>query len=114
MKVPTSADLSGKNVDQIAADFQIWEHVGSALWNLRNFACSSRKDQKGLMKVPPSPPLPPIHMKGEGRPYSIRANYSVNPQAFVPEATLTISLKKITSEVKFAERKSALLQNNKV
>ena len=29
MKVPTSADLSGKNVDQIAADFQIWEHVGS-------------------------------------------------------------------------------------
>ena len=109
MKVPTSADLSGKNVDQIAADFQIWEHVGSALWNLRNFACSSRKDQKGLIKVPP-----PIHMKGEGRPYSIRANYSVNPQAFVLEATLTISLKKITSEVKFAERKSALLQNNKV
>ena len=29
-------------------------------------------------------------------------------------ATLRISLKKITSEVKFAERKSALLQNNKV
>ena len=61
MKVPTSADLSGKNVDQIAADFQIWEHVGSALWNLRNFAfglhvaCSSRKDQKGLMKGPPPP-----------------------------------------------------------
>ena len=27
-------------------------------------------------------------------------------------ATLTISLKKITSEVKFTERKSALLQNN--
>ena len=63
------------------------------------------------MKVPPPPS---IHMKGEGRPYSIRANYSVNPQAFVLEATLTISLKKITSEVKFAERKSALLQNNKV
>ena len=33
--------------------------------------------------------------------------------AFV-EATLTISLKSITSEVKFAERKSPLLQNNKV
>ena len=33
--------------------------------------------------------------------------------AFV-EATLTISLKNITSEVKFAERKSTLLQNNKV
>ena len=29
-------------------------------------------------------------------------------------ATLKISLKKITSEVKFAERKSALLQNNNV
>ena len=29
-------------------------------------------------------------------------------------ATLRISLKKITSEVKFAERKSALLQNNYV
>ena len=29
-------------------------------------------------------------------------------------ATLTISLKKITAEVKFAERKSALLQNNNV
>ena len=29
-------------------------------------------------------------------------------------ATLTISLKKITSEVKFAEQKSALLQNNNV
>ena len=27
-------------------------------------------------------------------------------------ATLTVSLKKITSEVKFAEQKSALLQNN--
>ena len=53
-------------------------------------------------------------MKGEGRPYSIRENYSVNPQAFVLEPTLTISLKKITSEVKFAERKSVLLQNNNV
>ena len=30
------------------------------------------------------------------------------------EATLTISLKKITSEVKFAEQKSALLKNNEV
>ena len=29
-------------------------------------------------------------------------------------ATLKIWLKKITSEVKFAERKSALLQNNNV
>ena len=29
-------------------------------------------------------------------------------------ATLRISLKKITSEIKFAERKSALLQNSNV
>ena len=33
---------------------------------------------------------------------------------FLLVATPTISLKKITSEVKFAERKSALLQNNNV
>ena len=48
------------------------------------------------------------------RPYSFRTNYSVNSQAFILVATLRISLKKITSEVKFAERKSALLQNNNV
>ena len=36
-------------------------------------------------------------------------------QAFVLEAiTLTISLKKITSEVKFSEQNSALLRNNKM
>ena len=35
----------------------------------------------------------------------------LNSQAFVLEAALTISLKKVTSEVKFAERKSVLLQN---
>ena len=38
----------------------------------------------------------------------------VNSQVFVLEATLTISLKKIASQVKFAERKSALLQSNKL
>ena len=49
------------------------------------------------------------------RPYSFRTNNSVNSRAFVLEATLTISLKKkITSEVKIAERKSALPQNDKV
>ena len=48
------------------------------------------------------------------RPYSFRKNYSVNSQAFVLVVTLIISLEKITSEVKFAERKSALLQNNNV
>ena len=52
-------------------------------------------------------------MKGEGRPYSFSTNYSVNSQAFVLEAHKLIE-KKNTSEVKFAERKSALLQNNKL
>ena len=33
------------------------------------------------------PPPPSIHMKGEGRPYSIRANYSVNPQAITSVRT---------------------------
>ena len=42
------------------------------------------------------------------------ANYSVYSQTFAQEATFTISLKKNTSEVKFAKRKSAFLQNNKV
>ena len=42
----------------------------------------------------------------------LEKNYSVNSQAFALEATLTISLKNMTSEVKFAERQSALLQNN--
>ena len=46
-------------------------------------------------------------MKGEL--YSFRKNHSFNSQAFVLEATLTISLKEITSKVKFAERKSALI-----
>ena len=35
----------------------------------------------------------------------------LNSQAFVLEAALRISSKKVTSEVKFAERKSVLLQN---
>ena len=47
-------------------------------------------------------------------PYSFRTNYSVNSQRFVLEAALTFSMKKNTSEFKFAERNSALLQNNKV
>ena len=51
-------------------------------------------------------------MKGED--FTVRTNYSVDSQGFVLEATLTISLKKVTSEVKFAERKSALPQNDKV
>ena len=51
MKVPTSADLSEKNVDQIAADFQIWEHVGSALWNLRNFAFGLHVAPEKIRKV---------------------------------------------------------------
>ena len=38
-----------------------------------------------------------------------KTNYSVNSHALVLEAALTISLKKTTTEVKFTERKSALL-----
>ena len=49
-------------------------------------------------------------MKGEDLTV-LEKNYSVNSQAFVLEAALRISLKKVTSEVKFAERKSVLLQN---
>ena len=52
-------------------------------------------------------------MKGEDLTV-LEKNYSVNSQAFVLVVTLIISLEKITSEVKFAERKSALLQNNNV
>ena len=52
-------------------------------------------------------------MKGEDLILSEK-NYSVNSQAFVLVATLRISLKKITSEVKFAERKSAFPQKNNV
>ena len=50
-------------------------------------------------------------MKGEDLTV-LEKNYSVNSQAFVLVVTLIISLEKITSEVKFAERKLALLQNN--
>ena len=93
----TSADLSGKNVDQS----QQTSRSGNCTLDLEKFHAwlySSRKDQKGLIK--------------RWRRYSFRTNYSVNSQEFVLMATLRISLKKITSEVKFAERKSALLQNN--
>ena len=95
---------------------QIWVHVGSALWNLRNFAFDLRVAPEKIRKVSwKSPPPPPTwKVKEDLYVLELRANYSVNSQAFVLEATLTISLKKITSEVKFAERKSALLQNNKV
>ena len=74
----TSADLSGKKRTRLP-------DLGSALWTLWNF------------------PLDLTHERW--RPYSFRTNYSVNLQAFVLEATLTIALEKITSEVKFTERK---------
>ena len=64
----------------------------------RAWLYSSRKGQHGLMK-------------GEDLTV-LEKNYWVNSQAFLLVATLTISLKKITTEVKFAERMSALLQNN--
>ena len=53
-------------------------------------------------------------MKGEDLTGLEQTTQTVKSQAFVLEATLTISLKKITSEVEFAERKSDLLQNSKV
>ena len=53
-------------------------------------------------------------MKGEDLTVLEQTTQLLNSQAFILVATLRISLKKITSEVKFAERKSALLQNNKV
>ena len=53
-------------------------------------------------------------MKGEDLTGLEKTTQTVNSQAFELEATLTISLKKITSKVEFAERKSDLPQNNKV
>ena len=53
-------------------------------------------------------------MNGEDLIGLEQTTQTVNSQAFVLEATLTISLKKITSQVEFAERKSDVLQNNKV
>ena len=89
----TSTDLSKKQT----ADFQIWEvHFGP--WEISRLTLQ-------LMKR-----LQRSHERW--RPDSFRKNYSVNSQAFVLVVTLIISLEKITSEVKFAERKSALLQNN--
>lgn len=51
-------------------------------------------------------------MKGEDLTVLEQTTQLTRSQAFVPAATLTISLKNMTSEVKFSERKSALLQNN--
>ena len=49
------------------------------------------------------------------RPCNLKTNYPLlNSQACAIEATLSLLLKKITSEVKFAERKSVLFQNSKV
>ena len=56
----------------------------------------SRKDQKGLMK-------------GEDLRVLEETTQLSHKRSWVLEATLTISLKKITSEIKFAERNSALL-----
>lgn len=52
-------------------------------------------------------------MKGEDLTL-FRTDYLANSHAYVLEATHTILLKKITSQIKFAEWKSALLQNNKL
>ena len=86
-----------KNVDQSQ---QTSRSGKCTYWTLRNFTLdfAPEKMRKVSRKVKTS-----------------QSNYSVNSQAFVLEASLTISLKKITSAVQFAERKSGLLQNiNKV
>ena len=92
----TSADLSGKTVDQSQQTFR----SGKCTLDLEKFRAwlSSRKDQKGLMQGEDLTVLEQTTQLTHKRSYS----------------RLTISLKKITSEVKFAERKSALLQDNKV
>ena len=94
----TSADLSGKNLDQS----QQTSRSGKCTLDLEEFRpwllYSSRKDQKGPMKGEDLTVLEQTTQLTHKRSYS----------------RLTISLKKITSEVKFAERKSALLQNNNV
>ena len=79
-----------KNVDQS-------QQTKCTYWTLRNFTLD----------------LAPEKMRKVSRKVkTLQSNYSVNSQAFVLEATLTISLKKITSEVQFAERKSGILKNN--
>ena len=92
----TSADLRGKNVDQSQQTFR----SGKCTLDLEKFRAwlSSRKDQKSLMQGEDLTVLEQTTQLTHKRSYS----------------RLTISLKKITSEVKFAERKSALLQNNNV
>ena len=83
-----------KNVDQSQ---QTSRSGKCTYWTLRNFTLD----------------LAPEKMRKVSRKVkTLQSNYSVNSQALVLEATLTISLKKITSEVQFAERKSGLLQNN--
>ena len=83
-----------KNVDQSQ---QTSRSGKCTYWTLRNFTLdlAPEKMRKVSWKVK-----------------TLQPNYSVNSQALVLEATLTISLKKITSEVQFAERKSGILQNN--
>ena len=51
-------------------------------------------------------------MKGEDLTVLVQTTQLTQKCSYRYVVTLTISLKKITSEVKFAERKSALLQNN--
>ena len=62
---------------------------------------SPRKDQKGLMK-------------GEDLTVLEQTTQLTHKRSYYVVATPSISLKKITSEVKFAGRKAALLQNNNV
>ena len=53
-------------------------------------------------------------MKGEDLTVLEQTTQLTHKRSYYVVATPTISLKKITLEVKFAERKSALPQNNNV
>ena len=53
-------------------------------------------------------------MKGEDLTVLEQTTQLTRKRSYYVVAIRTISSKKITSEVKFAERKSALLQNNNV
>ena len=89
-----------KNVDQS----QQTSRSGKCTLDLEKFRTwlySSRKDQKG-------------RMKGEDLTVLEQTTQLTLKRSYYVVATPTISSKKITSEVKFAERKSALLQNNNV
>ena len=80
-----SAEMVGKKCRPIQLP-----NLGRALWTLRNFARDSRQDQNYRK----------VFMKGEDLTL-LKQTTQLFHTAFVLESALTVSLKKITSEVKF-------------